>query len=77
MIEIKNPELVYPELSYKLIGLAYTVSNELGFGHLEKIYQRAYAKELSLEKLKFTEQVPYSVFYKGEAIGKSYLDFFS
>jgi GxxExxY protein len=75
MIEIKNPELVYPELSYKLVGLAYTVSNELGFGHLEKIYQRAYAKELSLEKLKFKEQVPYSVFYKGESIGKSYLDF--
>ena len=75
MLEIRKDDLVYPELSYKLVGLAYTVSNELGFGHLEKIYQRAFAKELALEKLNFKEQVPYSVTYKGEVIGKNYLDF--
>ncbi len=70
-----SKDLIYPELSYKLVGLAFTVFNELDFGHLEKIYQRAYAKELALEKLKFKEQVPYNVIYKGEIIGKGYLDF--
>ena len=57
------------------MGIAFTVSNELGYGHLENIYQRAFAKELEFQKLKFKEQVPYSVSYKGEIIGKSYLDF--
>ena len=75
MIEVRKDDLVYPELSYKLVGVAFTVSNELGFGHLEKIYQRAFAKELALQKLNFEEQVPYSVLYKGEVIGKNYLDF--
>ena len=74
MIEVRKDDLVYPELSYKLVGVAFTVSNELGFGHLEKIYQRAFAKELALQKLNFEEQVPYSVLYKGEVIGKNYLD---
>lgn len=43
---IQKQDLIYPELSYKLVGLAYNVFNELGHGHLEKIYQKAYAKEL-------------------------------
>jgi len=75
MSELVKKDLVYPELSYKLVGIAFTVCNELGFGHLEKVYQRAFAKELSLEKLSFREQVVYPVHYKGEVIGKGYLDF--
>jgi len=75
MKEILKEDLVYPELSYKLVGIAFTVSNELGFGHLEKIYQKDFAQELKLAKIKFKEQVPYSVEYKGEIIGRSYLDF--
>src|SRR5438270_7318157 len=74
-LETKNSILIHSELSYKIIGTAFTVYNELGFGHLEKIYQRAFAKELTLQKLKFKEQVPYKVMYKGENIGNSYLDF--
>ncbi len=71
----KGEGLIYPELSYKLIGIAFTVFNELGYGHLEKIYQKAYAKELSNEKLNYEEQVPYPVKYKEEIIGRNYLDF--
>jgi len=75
MSELLKKDIVYPELSYKLVGLAFTVWNELGFGHLEKVYQRAFAKELGLENLRFKEQVVYPVHYKGEIIGKGYLDF--
>lgn len=71
---IKN-DLIHPELSYKLVGIAFTVYNELGYGHLEKVYQRAFAKELTFEKIRFREQVAYPVQYKGETIGKGYLDF--
>ncbi len=72
---IQNQELIYPELSYKLVGLAYTVYNELGHGHLEKVYQKAYAKELKDAGVTFKEQVSYKVIYKDEVIGNNYLDF--
>jgi len=72
---IQKQDLIYPELSYKLVGLAYNVFNELGHGHLEKIYQKAYAKELKEAGIVFKEQAPYQVIYKEEVIGNNYLDF--
>lgn len=72
---IQKQDLIYPELSYKLVGLAYNVFNELGHGHLEKIYQKAYAKELKEANIIFKEQAPYQVIYKEEVIGNNYLDF--
>ncbi len=72
---IQKQDLIYPELSYQLVGLAYTVFNELGHGHLEKVYQKAYAKELKEANITFKEQAPYQVIYKGEVIGNNYLDF--
>jgi GxxExxY protein len=72
---IQKQDLIYPELSYKLVGLAYNVFNELGHGHLEKVYQKAYAKELKDASIIFKEQAPYQVIYKEEVIGNNYLDF--
>ncbi len=72
---IEKQDLIYAELSYKLVGLAYNVHNELGAGHLEKIYQKAYAKELKEANIEFKEQAPYKVIYKEEVIGNNYLDF--
>ncbi len=72
---IQKQDLIYPELSYKLVGLAYDVFNELGHGHLEKIYQKAYAKELKEAGIIFKEQAPYQVIYKEEIIGNNFLDF--
>jgi GxxExxY protein len=75
MQELIREDIAHPELSYKIVGVAFTVSNELGFGHLEKVYQRAFAKELKLQGINFKEQVPYAVSYKGEVVGRNYLDF--
>ena len=58
-----------------MVGLAYNVFNKLGQGHLEKIYQKAYAKELKEASIEFKEQAPYQVIYKEEVIGNNYLDF--
>jgi GxxExxY protein len=79
-MEVNEPEthrndLVYPELSYQLVGLAFNVFNALGFGHLEKVYQRAYAKELRDAGLKFSSEIPYKVEYKGEVVGIGRFDF--
>jgi GxxExxY protein len=52
-----------------VVGAAYEVSNHLGAGFLEKLYERALAKELSLRGIPSTPQVPYGVTYKGQPIG--------
>ena len=72
---VQRQDLVYPDLSYKLVGLAFSVFNELGHGHLEKVYQKAYARELKDANIEFKEQVSYKVIYKEEVIGNNYLDF--
>ena len=72
---VQRQDLIYPELSYKLVGLAFSVFNELGHGHLEKVYQKAYARELKDANIEFKEQVSYKVIYKEEVIGNNYLDF--
>lgn len=51
------------------IGAAYEVANVLGPGLLEKLYERALIKELTLCGLAVKSQVPYPVFYKGERLG--------
>lgn len=43
--ELKFSKLIYPELSYKIIGIIYKVYNELGPGYQEKYYQKAIALE--------------------------------
>jgi GxxExxY protein len=73
--KLKRDDLVYPELSFKIIGCAFNVQNELGEGQTEKIYQRALAKELQEQRIGFKEQVYYSVKFRGEIIGKNFIDF--
>jgi GxxExxY protein len=53
----------------KVIGAAYEVSNVLGAGFLEKIYERALAEELGQRGLRVTAQAPFPVSYKGKHIG--------
>lgn len=72
---VRKEDLIYPELSYRLVGLAFEVFNELGAGHLEKVYQKAYAKELTTANIGFREQVSFKVLYKGQTIGNNFLDF--
>jgi GxxExxY protein len=68
-------KVIYKELSYKIVGILYDVYNELGYGHPEKYYYKAIEKALSNSKIKFKSQVYQKVTYKGEEIGKYFLDF--
>src|SRR5688572_19467876 len=72
---VRRSDLVYPELSYEIIGCAYEVWDELGPGHLEKFYQKALSISFRNRNKKFQEQVKYSLKFKTEIIGKGYLDF--
>jgi GxxExxY protein len=68
-------KLIYPELSYRIIGIIYKVYNELGGGYQEKYYQKALVLEFKKEKIKFKEKVLFPLKYQDKEIGKYYLDF--
>ena len=70
-----NIKIVLPELSYKIMGVLFTVHNELGPSLLEKYYQRAIAKELKAKRLSFKQEVSVNLTYKEEIIGRYFLDF--
>jgi len=72
--KIRN-DLLYPELSYKIIGLLFEVSNEIGSGCLEKYYQKAIALSFEEAGLKFKEQVYVPFTFKNIKIGRCFLDF--
>ena len=70
-----NAKLIYPELSYKILGLLFKVHNKLGSSYQEKYYQRALEQELSLQKIKFQKEFPVDIQYEGVKLGKHFLDF--
>ncbi len=57
-------------LTEAVIGAAFEVSNTLGAGFLEKLYERALASELNLRGIAVVTQAVYPVAYKGQIIGE-------
>jgi GxxExxY protein len=55
--KLKRKDLIYPELSYTIVGILFEVYNHLGPGHKEKYYQKAVAVALRAAKASFKEQV--------------------
>ena len=44
--------LLHPEITKEIIGAAFEVHNQLGYGYLEKVYQRAMQVELFRRNLR-------------------------
>jgi GxxExxY protein len=57
-------------LTEAVIGAAFEVSNTLGAGFLEKLYERALVSELTLRGIGVVTQAVYPVGYKGQIIGE-------
>ena len=72
---LRRNDLLYPELSYEIIGAAFDVYNEIGGGLLEKYYQKALAGYLAKRKVEFYQQVYCPIKYDGNVLGKKFLDF--
>jgi len=68
-------KIIFPKLSYKIVGVLFEVYNHLGPGFQEKHYQRAIVRELKKEKMPFKEQVYSPLIYKEENIGSQFIDF--
>ena len=73
--KLRRPDLVYPELSYQIIGALFEVATDLGSGHKERFYQRAVGNALRKIGLKVIEQAPVRILHGGKFVGIYYFDF--
>jgi GxxExxY protein len=64
-----NEQEYLNSIASQVIGACYEVSNVLGAGFLEKVYERALLRELQARGLRAEAQVALKVRYKGEAVG--------
>ena len=62
-------EILYKDLNYKIVGAAFEVYKTLGYGFLEKVYEKALLIELKLKGISTESQYPIDVFYKDENVG--------
>ncbi len=61
-------------ISEKIIGAAYKVSNGLGSGFLEKVYENALAHQLRKDGMKIEQQKPIKVHYDNTVVGDYFTD---
>ena len=57
------------DISFKIIGAAHKVSNALGVGFLEKVYENALCWEVRKDGLQVRQQAPVAVMYDGRVVG--------
>ena len=57
------------QLTQKIIASAFTVSNTLGHGFLEKVYENALVHELRKAGIRALQQYPIQVHYDGVVVG--------
>lgn len=61
-------------LTERVLGAVFEVSNTLGCGFLEKVYERALVRELCLRGVRATAQASFTVDYKGYPLGEYFAD---
>lgn len=61
-------------ITEKIIGAAYAVSNKLGIGFLEKVYENSMLIEMNKISIKAEQQKPLNVYYDEILIGEFFAD---
>jgi GxxExxY protein len=64
----------FDNLTERVLGAVLEVSNTLGAGFLEKVYERALLRELGLRGIRATTQASFPVTYKGHCVGEFFAD---
>lgn len=62
------------QVTERIIGCAFKVSNTLGCGFLERVYENALVHELRKQGFKAVAQQPIPVFYDGVLVGDYWAD---
>jgi hypothetical protein len=61
-------------LTERVLSAVFEVSNTLGAGFLEKVYERALLRELHLRGIQAVSQASFSVIYKDQFVGDFFAD---
>lgn len=75
MITILKSDVLYPDISYKLVGILFKVYNNLGYGYNERVYQNATAVLLKEMHISFQEQAIFKVYMNDKIINRGFADF--
>ncbi len=68
--------LVFAEITDKIISCAYEVHNKLGFGFSEKVYENTMMVKLSQKQLPSIQQAPINVHFEDQLVGEYFADIF-
>ena len=66
--------MVMEDITEQVLGACFEVSNELGVGFLESVYEKALLISLRNKGLKAVNQVPVKVFYRDQCVGDFFAD---
>ena len=64
------------DITQTIIGCAYTVSNTLGIGYIEKVYENALVIATRKAELLVEQQFPIRVVFEGVVVGEFFADLF-
>lgn len=64
---------MFKEEGYQLMGAAFEVYNELGYGLAEEIYQQSLEIELGLRAIPFWTKKELAAYYKGHMLEARYI----
>ena len=63
---------MFREVGFKLMGAAFEVYNQLGYGMAEEVYQQSLEIELALRGIPFQAKSQLTVFYKDKPLETRY-----
>ena len=66
--------MLHEEITGKIIKAFYKINNSLGYGFLEKVYERSLLIELEKQGLQVEQQKNIKVYYDGNNVGDYYAD---
>ena len=66
----------HEDITHKIIGCAYKVFNQLGFGFLESVYKKAMLIELEKQGLQAEEEKSLKVYYDNQIVGDFNIDLY-
>jgi GxxExxY protein len=67
--------IIHRDLSYKIVGILFSVHRQLGNRYQEKYYQRAVEQALIENNVRFKKEIVIDLKYNDHKIGKYFLDF--
>jgi GxxExxY protein len=66
--------MLHEEISHKILQACFEVSNELGIGFLESVYEKALLIALRQKGLNADSQISLAVKFRGIVVGEFYVD---